>query len=384
MTPVLGTARVMVVGALLLVACGGGVSREDYAESYSKALCHRQARCGEIRDEDACVRNAREFARIQRKQGQSAYFQFEESMEAGRLRFDEDAADDCVQRLRDGKCDEVLEARNGDICDVLAGQQKDGEPCASTEECGQASYCDGLTNVACKAGTCKPRPGLGQPATAAQVCASGLVVVSGICQARSEEGGPCTDTSSRCAPGLYCDFGAGVCRRFAGEGEACSNNAGPECLSHLTCTGGSCHRLLDVGADCRTVLTSPDIDGGRCKADLFCENPDLTGLGICRERVGPGASCSRNVCQTNFFCDTAHEAATLTCQTYRQPGESCAGLPCGPGSICNDETRVCDRLGRLGDPCPADIEPWLPCIGGLECRSGKCEPVFGGFCAALN
>lgn len=41
-----------VVCGLVLVACGGGLGREDYAEAYSEALCHWQARCGEIRDEE--------------------------------------------------------------------------------------------------------------------------------------------------------------------------------------------------------------------------------------------------------------------------------------------------------------------------------------------
>lgn len=381
MTVVSGNARVMVVGALLLVACGG-VSQEDYAESYSAALCHRQARCGEIRDEDACVRNAREFTRIRREQGLPAYFHFEESMEAGRLRFDEDAAEDCVQRVRDSACDQSLEvARNGVICDVLEGRQKDGEPCALTEECADASYCDGLTEAACVAGTCKPRPGLGQPVTDYQECASGLVPVDGTCQARAEEGVACT-TSSRCALGFYCDFGPGVCRRFAVEGEACSNT-GTQCLSHLTCKGGSCQRLLDVGVDCTTVLSGPNLDGGDCKRDLFCEGASSEGPGTCRERAGRGESCLNSVCQTNLFCDQGL-GTTMTCQPYRQPGESCAGLPCGPEFVCNGATMVCERLGRLGDPCPSDREPWLSCISGLTCQNGRCEAVFGGFCGKLN
>jgi hypothetical protein len=381
MTVVSGNARVMVVGALLLVACGGGVSQEDYAESYSAALCHRQARCGEIRDEDACVRNAREFTRGQREQGLAPYFQFEKSMAAGRLRFDEEAAEDCVQGLRDSACDQSLDvARNGDICDVLEGRQKDGEPCVLTEECGEASYCDGLTEAACMAGTCKPRPGLGQPVTDAQECASGLVPVNGTCQARAEEGGSCT-TNSRCAPGLYCESG-GMCRRFAVEGGACGDS-GPQCLAHLTCKDGSCQRLFDVDADCTPSPGGPGPFSGDCKRDLVCEGGGSEGPGTCRERAGLGESCINSTCQTNLSCDWGL-GATMTCQPFRQPGESCATLPCGPGAICNDDTMVCERLGRLGDPCPSDREPWLSCISGLTCQNGRCEAVFGGFCGKLK
>lgn len=376
-----GNVRVVVLGALLLAACGGSLSQEDYAESYTAALCHRQARCGEIRDEDACVRNAREFTRIQREQGQSAYFQFEESMEAGRLRFNEDAAEDCVQRIRESACDQSLEvARNGAICDVLEGRQKDGEPCVLAEECGEASYCDGLTEVACVAGTCRTRPGLGQPVTDAQECASELVPVSGTCQARAGEGGACT-TNSRCAPGLFCETGQGVCRRFAVEGEACG---GIECLGHLICKGGSCQRMLDVGASCTPNPGVPGAFTGDCKRDLVCEGGGSEGPGTCRQRAGLGESCSNSACQTNLFCDWQGLGGTGTCQPFRQPGESCASLPCGPGAICNDDTMMCDRLGRLGDPCPSSVEPWLSCIAGLECRNSKCEPLFGGFCGELS
>jgi hypothetical protein len=378
MNPASENPRVLVLAALVWVACGGGLSQEAYRESYGEALCHRQARCGEIRDEDACVRNAREFSRAYREGGLPVYPQYEGSIRAGRLRFDGDEAQECVQYLRDLSCDERLPpAPNGTICDVLEGQQEDGEPCLLTEECGGFSYCERTHEAVCVAGTCRPRPGHSQPVSGSQECAPGLVRVRGTCQPLSGEGGGC-DSDLGCTAGLYCEWSLGECRRFAVEGAPCSDG-GARCLPHLSCSEGRCQRLSDVGADCTPPQVGPEgFKDTECKKDLFCDGGGGTRLGTCRERLGPGERCFDDTCGSNLFCSTMGETQQRSCQAFRQLGESCEGVPCAPGAWCDPDSEMCRPQGRLGEPCVSS--QLFSCISGLSCQNNRCEPDFGGLC----
>jgi hypothetical protein len=365
--------RALVLMGLVLVACGG-VSQEDYRESYGEALCHRQARCGEIRDEDACVREARGFASAYREAGLIVYAQYEGSIRAGRLRFNEEAAQECVQHVRDLSCNEPLPpARSGVICDVLEGQQKDGEPCLITEECGEASYCERTDGPVCETGTCKARLGLGQRVSNFQECAPGLVLVGATCQAPLGEGEACVGDSV-CASGLYCAGGNLWCRRFALEGESCGTE---RCLPHLACSEGSCQRRFDVGMDCTVPQSNPG-GASECKRDLFCADGGGARPGTCSERLGPGERCFGDTCKGNLFCDWLGGAQEGSCQAFRQLGESCTSVPCVPGAYCDEGSRTCLRQGRLGEPCGSPY--YLSCISGLWCENGTCESGFGGFC----
>ncbi len=193
-----GGALALTVCGLWLVACGGGIGPEDFAQEYGEALCQWQARCGEIHDVDACVLRQRDFLLAQRAAGLSPFQHFSGSLDAGRLRFDEDAAEACVERLREHSCEEPLLQRNGAIaCATLVGQREDGERCAITEDCGPSSYCEGATLPACGAGTCRPRTGPGErlpPASVESWCAPGLVPVGEVCQPASKE---CVSWGSR-------------------------------------------------------------------------------------------------------------------------------------------------------------------------------------------
>jgi len=384
MHPVSKKSCVLVMGGLLLVACGGGLSPEEYPEAYDEAWCHRQARCGGIRDEDACVRSGREIARAEREAGVAGTLQYEGSIRSGRLRFNEEAARACVQRLEDSSCNEsVVQVRADPRCDFLEGQQQEGEPCVITEECGPASYCERRDEPICVTSTCKPLPGLGEPVGDIPMCAPGLVPMGETCQPRSDEGGACgSDTS--CTPGLYCDVLASwTCRRFVVEGEACGTGMGAaRCLPHLRCAEGSCHRLFDVGMAC-TPPPPRDPDGvhvSECKWDLFCEGVAGSGVGTCRERLGPGEPCTDNVtCREGLFCDWQNLDGNGRCHPLRELGESCGRVPCVPGAYCNFELERCMPQGQLGQPCPS--RQLYACRTYLSCsRDNRCEPIFGGLC----
>lgn len=369
-----GSAGVLGVCALLLAACGG-ISQEDYPEKYGEALCHRKARCGQIRDEDACVRETREFARIQREAGMSPYQIYEGSFSSGRLRFDEELAEACVERIRDSSCDQSLgEARDGDVCDLLVGQQKDGEPCLIFDECGPTSYCERTTDPVCAAGTCKPGVGLGQTlANDQQECALGLIPVEGICQALPGEGGACTP-DARCAEGLHCNSSTQTCQRLATEGAACGSGGG-RCLPHLRCVEGSCRRLSDVDEDCT----------GGCKEDLFCEKTTDSDPGRCRELHELGEPCSDAyglfTCRTNLVCGSDSRGGERTCRRPAEAGDSCAGTSCGLGNWCDTRTtaEICKPRGKMGEACDS-YELTASCMQGLLCVDGTCQPGFPGTC----
>jgi hypothetical protein len=366
-----GSPGVLAVCALLLAACGG-ISQEDYPEKYREALCHRKARCGQIRDEDACVRESREFARAMNEAGMSPYQMYEGSFRSGRLRFDEDLAEACVERIRDSSCDQSLgEARAGDVCHILVGQQKDGEPCLLYDECGPASYCERMNEAVCAEGTCKPGLGLGQTLTnGMQQCAPGLIPVEGICQAFLGEGDTCAG-SDRCALGLFCNIDTRTCQRFATEGGTCGTGGGI-CLSHLRCIDGSCRRLADVGEAC----------AGGCKEDLFCDRTTDSEPGSCRERRGLGEPCNDVygyvTCRANLVCGNTSGGMERTCQPPAEVGASCANMSCGLGAWCDWKTETCKPQGKMGGAC--DSYQMGSCMQGLSCVENTCRPGFPGPC----
>lgn len=370
----------LLVSGLLLVACGSGLSQENFPEAYGEALCHWQKRCGEIRDEDACVSSARELAREQREAGLQAFPYYGGALREHRVLFDEDAAQACVHHIRDSACTEdILHARSSDVCQIIKGQRGDNEACLSTPECGRESYCELPEGPLCIEGKCVHRLELGQTVTDfRQQCAPGLVRVNNTCQAAPGENGACR-AGVMCTPGLYCSDEPGVCRRPAAEGEPCEDAGMPLCLSHLRCQDGHCQRLADVGMACSlSPFSSVGGTYSGCKQDLFCEGDASTGMGTCRERPGLGEPCLGNLCQGLLFCDSSREQGT--CQPAGKPGESCARVPCGPGSYCDQDTSLCVRQGRLGEPC--DSSQYSPCIESLLCMNGTCEPDFGGVCGS--
>src|SRR5688500_17143783 len=100
MKQVHGVAFAWAVCGVLLAACGG-IEPEEYGETRDEALCHRQARCGELRDEEACARARSEWNQALREAGMGPYAHFEGSLEAGRTRFDEERAEACMDLIRD-------------------------------------------------------------------------------------------------------------------------------------------------------------------------------------------------------------------------------------------------------------------------------------------
>lgn len=382
-----GVAFAWVVCGVLLAACGG-IEPEEYGETRNEALCHRQARCGEIRDEEACVRARSEWNQALREAGMEPYAQFEGSLEAGRTRFDEDRAEECVELIRDSSCEQSLEeVTSAEACRVLVGQRQDGEACLINEDCGVASYCALETERAvCDAGTCKPLPGLGEKVPGynnIHDCAPGLSPdENSVCQPTSGENGPCQN-SLRCAVGLTCDMGLQQCRRRGRVGESCGGGERP-CLSHLRCAEGSCRELANVGESCTLSRQWGSSWTSDCKRDLFCDAAPDTSQGTCQTRRGKGSECrDYSECQTGLFCDQRAGQQSRTCQEGVGVGGKCDTATCAPGLTCNLETNTCARRGQEGEACEmTNNGVSFTCTAGLACIEGTCQVSYPGLCGA--
>lgn len=364
--------------ALWLAACGGGMDFEDYDAAYAEALCQHRARCGELSDESACVRQTREILQALSDAGQPTLVQYSGSLAAGRLRFDGDKAEACLRRFRDGACGQESEE-----CEVLTGQQGDGAPCHITEECGPTSYCHGASVPECTPGRCTPRPGLGEklPQDGQNGwCAPGLWPVEGICQPLVAEGGACGE--ARCDSGLICSWnGASLaCRRYSAEGESCGEGAG-WCLSHLLCESGSCHRRHGVGEACtpRSASSGGLFYESGCQLDLFCDAEPGASAGTCQVRRELGEACrlASNECGSHLACAQQSSGTLGTCQRLGGVGEKC-DPGCTFGLYCDLASETCQARHKLGEACQENTLLGS-CIQGLDC-DGTCKPGFGGTC----
>lgn len=387
MKQVHGVAFAWAVCGLLLAACGG-IEPEEYGETRDEALCHRQARCGELRDEEACVRARGEWNRALREAGMGPYAHFEGSLEAGRTRFDEERAEACMDLIRDSSCEQSLdEVMSAEVCRVLVGQRKDGEACLVNEDCGVASYCELKPERAtCDAGACKPLPGVGEKLLGYNniySCAPGLSPdANDVCQPTVGENGPCQSSQS-CAVGLLCDPNLQQCRRPGRVGESCGEGA-QRCLPHLRCAEGSCRELADVGESC--TRSRGNILGwmSDCKRDLNCEAEAEASRGTCQEPRGAGSACGdQSECQSGLFCDQRAGQQTRTCQEGVGEGGKCDTAICAPGLACHPDTSTCVRRGREGEACAMTNSPLsATCQQGLACIEGACRVSFPGLCGA--
>jgi hypothetical protein len=187
-----------------------------------------------------------------------------------RVDFDEDAANRCVEMLRQKQLPQTSETDTLFMhfpCDrVLLGTQAEGQPCRFSIECKDGLACVGyqiggdgtcrkppkvkeactlqpfgtvLTEAAaalhhpacvsgayCDGATCQPRLAAGKGCAKSTVCAAGLSCVMGKCGARGPAGTSCA-VPTDCAFGLRCDReadgGSGKCAAKRAEGQDCSD-----------------------------------------------------------------------------------------------------------------------------------------------------------------
>lgn len=291
-------------------------------------------------------------------------------LQAGRIKLDADALEACIE-LENRVCNdaepvapgECVEGEGSSPCDeVMIGLQKEGESCASQDECEHGLFCSGGTGA-----------------------------VDGVCVVEAKLNDACQiETDCTTNEGhLYCDESTGTCQERAGEGDDCEfadptfnaldpSNLTVPCLPGYWCSAetstclAACDRLAEGD-----VCTNSE----QCGDDMFCdmaELPDQGYAGLCAEQLNPGAASDvAEACKSGaIFADTTDSNYNAyNCYYYGtdcvntcdgRGGDDCsfddfAGADCNSGS-CNEDTDTCRTK------CDANYD----CADGETCKDGVC------------
>lgn len=289
---------------LLVVFVGcGGLSSEDYVEASEDAICDYFVRCGLFATEVDCHayldRNSIDDPNV------------EAALDAGKVVYDEGAAQDCVNSLSSLSCDRTaLFGDELEICSgVYTGTLAEGAACGFSGECISDNCVKGTCTMACCLGTCGPArtlPGLGQPCTA--LCENDAYCgADSICHTPLLYGAPC-DTFDSCASGLYCSTTLGTCEFLPHVGEAC------------------------------------DAFGGCAELGVNCVSGTCTAAGL------PGDPCTNNSqCSTFYTCNGSQ------CALHPTLGMPCTSQ-CSDASWCNETTGRCEAQKANGMACTFNDE----------------------------
>jgi hypothetical protein len=148
-------------------------------------------------------------------------------------------------------------------------------------------------------------------------------------------------------------------------------------------------RLIELGGDCRTVVSGPGDEGDDCSEDRDCDRSaslecvirDGSGVGSCQvpNQVGAGRSCDDpgDVCETDFFC-----SSTDYCLERFGDDEECSySGQCNSDAFCNLDRSVADggspdggspSGGSTAGVCEARHPTNDPCTENEQCQSGIC------------
>lgn len=337
--------RRILAGLALLAGCTPP-SAGTFGADYEAALCEWATRCDVFETRQQC-RDSLVWDTI----GRFEYLA--DAVAAGRVTFDADAAEACLDAVRGLGCasedlspvlfNAGFAAAPTSCRDVYVGEVRNYDPCYSSEECAGGDPVCGLPPGCaemCCVGACRDRaaglPGRGEACTgtceADDYCAfdpnTGAPTV---CTARRKAGSDCVDDFNSCAEGLDCvwdDNGGGAsCTARLGAGELCDFG---RCADGL-----DCYRLNDERR-CRTL---PD-EGEACDAS------------------GNYPACGRvdNTCQND------------RCVKMPGPGEACPNYECVPWAECqnNGNGSTCRARPGIGEACGASAQ-WADCLGHLRC-----------------
>jgi hypothetical protein len=278
--------RIAVLAAL--AACSGGIAFEDFDDERRRATCDYYVRCGAFGTSGECEMYFERFG-VDNPSLQSA-------IAAGKVRYDGDAAQDCVDALAGLDCKFADQAADAlAVCDdVLIGTGKIGAACAFDRECATDRCVVPDCEEACCQGTCQEprvRPGVDEPCTT--VCAGDLFCgFDQLCHTPLGAGEPCNGYTV-CAQPLYCSSAAGACSARPTRGQPCDGFCAAE---GDVCTGGVCAEAA-VGGDPCTV----DDDCSpfyKCEVTARCELPPAPV-------TNPnGTPCTFNIECASRYCDT--------------------------------------------------------------------------------
>jgi hypothetical protein len=354
---------------LLAAACGSGtVTAASFPAAFAKAVCEVLAQC-------------RAQARYVEQQCEADSLSFfapdlGKAVAAGKVRFDPQQAQACLDGLRARGCDrtprEVDQACEraatgtlaaGAACswvfECASGRCEPDSPGACPAKCGTA----GGEGAAC--GTCDLRAGLrclesvcSTPHTAGQKCSSSsdctldlyCDAFSGKCSVRGSAQASC-ESDEQCASGLFCDSAAngGLCRKKFAQGATCTAASaeaiGSACVQGSVCRGfsfaksgatpGTCAAIGEIGANC---VASAQITG--CGEGLVCSG------GQCADKPVSGPCAQPDDCKEGVaYCDGSQ------CHLLKTEGAICASSPECASRFCEPSAMKCAvKAGACHEP----------------------------------
>lgn len=273
----------LAVTVMFVVACDSGISFGEFADEERDARCDYYVRCGSFSTASQC-RYYLDAFRVDNKNLVAA-------VDAGKIRYDEGAAESCVTALRELSCDTTEQTAEelAPCADVYTGTGQQGASCAFDGECASDRCVVPDCQEACCLGTCEPPrvlPGLGEQCVG--LCEGDLYCgVDDRCHAPASEGEPCSVTGP-CGAGLYCRDSTRVCTVLPQRGEYCDLVCAQE--SDLCSSDGVCVKAGVADDPCST-----DADCSRFyRCDIERER--------CAPRPGPTGSVNGTPCSGSSDC----------------------------------------------------------------------------------
>ena len=302
---------------------GGPVSVGDYETRSLAAACQLVVACGAAPDQATCL------AAIQSAQPY-LFPTLGQDISAGKAVFDGNQAAACLAAYGTIACTQTWNAAflaaNAPCTKVFTGTVTSGGSCFVGEECAPGTICSfqGTScdpSKQCCPGTCVPGGAIvplnGGCSDATSTCAFGTYCDSSgatpTCLAQRTDGASCT--SGQCTPPLFCDPGTGTCMKPAASGAPCVYNSATSSVScddeQEVCdaTTGTCVGPVAVNAPC----TSSTL----CPKSASC---DTAGTGTCVPFLTAGASCASSGarCLLNLVCDPVTSTCVLPTATACQ------------------------------------------------------------------
>lgn len=330
---------------LLLVGCQDGISvdanESTFCDTFAEVACHDMYQCcteAQIENE-LQVSDPRTEVQCREDKTRScirASASVRDSLKAGRVTFNADAFNTCLQTMLapDGTC--------SSYADTLPWT----EPCKAqiwtgTVAIGGTCFFDFDCAGSPKTAACGPNqkcvalPVAGFPCVNGDCAADFFCGTGGTCQAKLAEGAPCTSFDS-CQENLFCDTSATpmpVCAKRQPGGVACTSSQG--CISN-ECVPGQCK-----------------VTGTTCYNDTQC-------FGRCAD---DNSQCTVGM---DYMCNSSGHCDTVTSTTCYGSTADTQCVNAGAGTRCIFNV-TCVAGDCIGDPvCTAPLFLADYCQAGLS------------------